>query len=480
MQLERHGWELEAAVRSHQAEVKRQRELEARLEREQKQKEAAEARLERERAAVVKAAGQQQLGSVAAVRISGSPTDTDNGVYFPVADHDGMPRYEKDDGGSKHLYYHMPRSRWLINGVFTPDSDKSSAWSSSVPGTLPDGMQLWKCYVNGDWTGRGLTVELLDAAEAERVRQESLIRQFVSRCGSADAATARSQLDRHGWELEAAVRSHEEAQAMTHEALEANLKLLMRHGQNVADPSCLRYTFAQSGYKASYNQCGRPRDHKDQWTNPMGTVQRCLPQAFDQAEWRQAVRKAPAGSTPLQTAGAACAHLWTAGPVCRLINQVIMDDDNRQQLDRMMPFIRCFNDYLLSGSDLANDLMLFRTSRLTDEQAARIDVGSQYRVGMYVATSTTEAAVEQMRAWQAGEVGFEPKVRWVFTVPAGCLQVCDLRSVSGYPNENEVTMVPYTAIRIDDKRSDAQGTTISATVLRDAYAVSEALMTILA
>jgi hypothetical protein len=75
-----------------------------------------------------------------------------------------------------------------------------------------------------------------------------------------------------------------------------------------------------------------------------------------------------------------------------------MDGTNHQQLDRMMPFIRCFSDYLSSGANLSNDLMLFRTSRLAEEQGAHSAVGSQYRIGMYVATSTSERAVEQVRA----------------------------------------------------------------------------------
>ena len=62
----------------------------------------------------------------------------------------------------------------------------------------------------------------------------------------------------------------------------------------------------------------------------------------------------------------------------------------------------------------------------------------------------------------------------------GCRQVRDIRAVSRFGNEDEVTMVPYTAIRVDDKRTDGRGTIISATVLKDAYGESEGLPTILA
>lgn len=40
----------------------------------------------------MKAAAAQQLGSMPAVRISGSPTAEGNGVYFERVDHDGMPQ----------------------------------------------------------------------------------------------------------------------------------------------------------------------------------------------------------------------------------------------------------------------------------------------------------------------------------------------------------------------------------------------------
>ena len=207
MQLELHGWELEAAVRSHRAEVKRQRELEERLQRERERKEeearkkrdaieaqdvlareAAEA--EERRAADVKATAQQQLGSVPSVCISGSLKDGDNGVYFQRADHEGMPRYEEEGGGGRHVYYHMPSSRWCINGVFTPDTNTCFAYIHSASGALPNGAQTWQCWVNDSCADGALTVELLDAAAAAQGRQEALIRQFVSRCGSADTQTS--------------------------------------------------------------------------------------------------------------------------------------------------------------------------------------------------------------------------------------------------------------------------------------------------
>lgn len=260
---------------------------------------------------------------------------------------------------------------------------------------------------------------------------------------------------------------------------EQSLEHLMTHWANVEDPSCMHRSFAQSDYLKSYNQCGRPRDSGGQWADPLGAVRSCLPQAFDLTQWDQAVAQAGAGSD-LHKAGSACARLWSSGPACRLINQVIMDDDNRPHLDRMMPFVRCLNEYLYSGTALTADLTVYRTSRLTLEQAANIHADREYRFGMYVATSRTEAALAQVEGWQAGEIGAAPAVRWVFAIPAGCRQVDDLRAVSAYALEDEVLMVPYTAVRVDRNVAIPGGTTIYATVLRDAYIAPEDLPTILA
>jgi hypothetical protein len=71
-------------------------------------------------------------------------------------------------------------------------------------------------------------------------------------------------------------------------------------------------------------------------------------------------------------------------------------------------------------------------------------------------------------------------VKWRFTIPSGCLQVKDIRIVSQYGNEDEVLIVPYTAVSIDEKVQDSTGRTIYATVLRDSMTAPLDLATILA
>lgn len=102
----------------------------------------------------------------------------------------------------------MLTARWFINSVLHPDTNKPPSFRSGS-GTLPDGAQTWHCHVSGSWVAGKVTAELLDADATLQLQQEALIRQFVSRCGSADQGTARLQLARHGWEINAAVRSYE-------------------------------------------------------------------------------------------------------------------------------------------------------------------------------------------------------------------------------------------------------------------------------
>jgi hypothetical protein len=91
---------------------------------------------------------------------------------------------------------------------------------------------------------------------------------------------------------------------------------------------------------------------------------------------------------------------------------------------------------------------------------------------MYVATSTNRMVAETFSG--------EGMVMWQFTIPAGCLQVKDIRTVSVYAPENEVLFVPYTVVRIDHKEVASVGTTLHARVLRDAKRQLESQQTILA
>lgn len=79
--------------------------------------------------------------------------------------------------------------------------------------------------------------------------------------------------------------------------------------------------FADSNYKTVYNECGKPRDKLGIWSDPVRAVERCFPESFQRPQWERALAVTQ-GTTPLEHAGAACAHLWTAGWMFDLVQQV--------------------------------------------------------------------------------------------------------------------------------------------------------------
>ena len=88
--------------------------------------------------------------------------------------------------------------------------------------------------------------------------------------------------------------------------------------------------------------------------------------------------------------------------------------------------------------------------------------GRKCRIGMYVATSTDEKMLDELKGWQQGETGTAVKYKvnlrvlsqpshgadssvrqWVFTIPKGCRQATMISQVSHYAKEKEVLIVPY-------------------------------------
>ena len=79
-----------------------------------------------------------------------------------------------------------------------------------------------------------------------------------------------------------------------------------------------------------------------------------LPNAFDQAEWKAALSETAPAHAPtsvLVHAGAACAYLWSKTPICRLVQRVLLADD-AEALQRLMPFVRCLNHFILDDKGL--------------------------------------------------------------------------------------------------------------------------------
>ena len=64
---------------------------------------------------------------------------------------------------------------------------------------------------------------------------------------------------------------------------------------------------------------------------------------------------------------------------------------------------------------LRHETRVFRTSRLTtaqlERQALNVLPGRKCRIGMYVATSTDEKMLDELKGWQQGETGTAVKYK---------------------------------------------------------------------
>jgi hypothetical protein len=123
---------------------------------------------------------------------------------------------------------------------------------------------------------------------------------------------------------------------------EEQLAVLMskaNRGANVSNAP-LR-TWERCNFRAIYDACGKPRSCVGVWSDPINTVAQSFPECFHADKWRGALEETkPAASNrgtrassgqesnamaQLLHAGAACAHLWTAGWMFTLVNKVRLD-----------------------------------------------------------------------------------------------------------------------------------------------------------
>jgi hypothetical protein len=291
------------------------------------------------------------------------------------------------------------------------------------------------------------------------------------------------------------------------ESAERQLKQLMESKQNVPQPACMQKTFNDSHFLASYNRCGVPRHRRGAWRTPILAVASCLPLEFDMDQWYGGLQgsalttayewsaEATGAAGQLVVAGAACVILWTGTPMNRLVQQIVLSD-SEELMDRIMPFIRCMNNFLLEEA-LSEPTTVYRSSRMTDEQfkllsEKNLSGGLKCRVGMYTATSKTRSRAEALVGWQQGEMGEDAALAaksewsyfWVFKIPAGCKQAAHIRDISRHESEDEVVLVPYTAIKLNEIQLSQDPTnkiaTIYADVLVDSYLEPLDLPTIVA
>ena len=113
----------------------------------------------------------ERLGAGGALQLEGHPVPTFNGVYRWVGQelHGGFPQYEHASSGMQ-LYRYQADEEWYVNTEFTPDENDSEGYIGSAAGEVPVGAQAWRCYVNGKWENRTVTVrELVRAAAPLRL-----------------------------------------------------------------------------------------------------------------------------------------------------------------------------------------------------------------------------------------------------------------------------------------------------------------------
>jgi hypothetical protein len=85
---------------------------------------------------------------------------------------------------------------------------------------------------------------------------------------------------------------------------------------------------------------------------------------------------------------------------------------------------------------------VYRSSRMTKEQARLLFPGEKYRFGMYVCTTTRRSALGDLREWQTSEMGSTVQIVWEMEIPKGCRQASKIQAVSAHADESEVLLVP--------------------------------------
>jgi hypothetical protein len=91
--------------------------------------------------------------------LEGHPTPAFNGAYRKVSEHKGWPVLR--NGTGKFCYRYEPNDEWLLSDKHTPDEDAATSWIASAEGPLSIGAQTWRCYVDGEWVDRSLSVTVL-------------------------------------------------------------------------------------------------------------------------------------------------------------------------------------------------------------------------------------------------------------------------------------------------------------------------------
>jgi hypothetical protein len=91
--------------------------------------------------------------------LEGHPLPAYNGAYRKVSEHKGWPVLR--NGAGMFCYRYEPADQWELSDKHAPDSGTSVSNIVSAEGPLPSGAQTWRCWVDGEWVDRSLSVTVL-------------------------------------------------------------------------------------------------------------------------------------------------------------------------------------------------------------------------------------------------------------------------------------------------------------------------------
>eukprot|EP01084_Bolivina_argentea_P143626 252178_1 len=116
--------------------------------------------------------------------------------------------------------------------------------------------------------------------------------------------------------------------------------------------------------------------------------------------------------------------------------------DNKIELNKWMPFIRALNSKLVCQNPPT--MKCYRGSKMSLKDFSIFKYGYVYRIPYYVATSVDE---EVAKSWPNSNYLIQ------FNIPKGCPNASSISELSVFPNEKEVLLPPYTAVRVTAKSS---------------------------
>jgi len=132
-------------------------------------------------------------------------------------------------------------------------------------------------------------------------------------------------------------------------------------------------------------------------------------------------------------------------PIFKMVNLSLIHDAD--DLRSWSPFIRAVNCYIVNGKNAPKkDVVCYRGSKMTDEQASGLTAGRVLRPCMFFAMSTNKEVAKMY----TGETGYMLEVH----VPRGCMNACPISHLACIEDEEEVLLPPYSPILVKRRRQE--------------------------